>query len=456
MDDTIVAISTCVRPAPRAILRLSGDRSEALASAVFDPGGEVVLSQMGPYSSAAGTLHCQGAPGALPTTLYVFRSPKSYTREDVLEIHLPGSLPLAEMLLEDLLQRGARMAEPGEFTRRAFENGRVDLAEVEAVLALISSHDRAQAAAAIRQIGGSLSRAIKEVSEQLVDLLSLAELSIDFSEEDVPILSERDLASRAGEIGSRIRDIMNDSSGSEVLSGAVRVALLGAANAGKSSLLNALLAHERAIVAPLPGTTRDAIEAHIEIEGIPFVLVDLAGKLDEGDALQQRSWEMALHESGSAQINLLVYDASVGFSETDIGILSHVDPSATFLIANKTDIAAAAPPRGVGETAFFLAVSALTGEGIDALRRALADCVRTGRHAQESPVFLLSARQRGQLLRAREVCRRIAQRCEEDLLTIDMAADDLQEAIRSLGELTGAAVSESVLERIFNQFCIGK
>lgn len=456
MVDTIVAISTCVRPALRAILRLSGGRSEALASAVFDAPAQTVLAQMGPYSSTLGTLHCQGASSALPAKLYVFRSPKSYTREDVFEIHFPGSLPLAQMLLEDLLRRGARMAEPGEFTRRAFESGRVDLAKVEAVLALITSHDRAQAAAAVRQIDGSLSRAVTELSEQLVDLLSLAELAIDFSDQDVPAPSEGDLASRADKLALRMRDIIDDSSGSEVLSGAVRVALLGAANAGKSALLNALLEHERAIVAPVAGTTRDAVEAHTEIEGIPFILVDLAGRLDEGDALQQRSWEIALRESETAQISLLVYDASVGFSESDSDILSHLDPDTTLLVANKTDIAAPTQPDGVGKTIPFLSVSALTGGGIDALRRAIADCVRAGRHAQETPAFLLSARQRNQLLRAREACRRVAQGCEEGLLTVDMVAVDLQEAIHSLGELTGAAVGESVLQRIFNQFCIGK
>jgi len=456
MDDTIIAISTCVRPAPRAILRLSGNRSEALASAVFDASGETALAHMGPYSSAIGTVHCNDSSGELPATLYVFRSPKSYTREDVFEIHFPGSLPLAEMLLEDLLQRGARMAEPGEFTRRAFENGRVDLAGAEAVLTLISSHDRAQAAAAVRQIDGYLSRAIKALSEQLVDLLSLAELAIDFSDQDVPMLSERDVASRADELASRMRDIIQDSSTGELLSGAVRVALLGAANVGKSSLFNAILACERAIVAPLPGTTRDAVEAHIEIEGIPFVLIDLAGRLDKRDALQQYSWEIALREGASAQINLLIYDASVGFSDTEVDILSHLDPDTTFLIANKTDLAPATRPDGADEATFFLQASATKGIGIDTLRRTLAECARSGRHAQESPAFLLSARQRINLLRAREACRRVAQGCEKGLLSIDMAAADLQEAIHSLGELTGAAVGESVLEHIFNQFCIGK
>jgi len=456
MDDTIVAISTCVRPAPRAILRLSGDLSETLATAVFDASRETTLAHLGPYSSAIGTVHCDDLPGALPATLYVFRSPRSYTREDVLEIHFPGSLPLAEALLEDLLRRGARMAEPGEFTRRAFENGRVDLAKVEAVLALISSHDRAQATAAVQQIDGSLSRAVEALSGQLVDLLSLAELSIDFSDQDVPMLGERDLASRAGALASLTQDIIRESSGTEVLSGAVRVALLGAANVGKSSLFNALLSHERAIVAPVPGTTRDALEAHVEIKGIPFVLIDLAGRLDKGDALQQRSWEIALRESGSAQINLLIYDASVAFSETDVAILSRLDQETTVLIANKTDLAPATRPDGVDKATCFLPVSAVKGIGIAALRRALAECVRAGRHAQESPAFLLSARQRSDLLRAREACRRVAQGYEEGFLSVDMAAADLQEAIHALGQLTGAAVSESVLERIFNQFCIGK
>ena len=150
---------------------------------VFTPSGDVTLADMGPYSSAAGAVRCQGASEGVPATLYVFRCPKSYTREDVFEVHFPGSLPLAEMLLEDLLQRGARMAEPGEFTRRAFENGRIDLTKVEAVLALISSHNRAQSLAALRQIDGSLARAVTEVAECLVEVLSLAELSIDFSEE---------------------------------------------------------------------------------------------------------------------------------------------------------------------------------------------------------------------------------------------------------------------------------
>ena len=457
MADTIVAVSTCVRPALHAILRLSGPESERLAALVFAGPSDRRLAGLRAYAKTTGRLLHERAFRAIPATAYVFRAPKSYTREDVVEIHFPGSPPLAESLLEMLLSKGARLAEPGEFTRRAFENGRIDLAKAEAVLAMVTSHSRAQVRAATRQLGGTLSTALSEVSQQLVNLLSIVELAVDFSDQDVPATSDAEVATRLRAIGTRIKGIVDNSSNQGILRGAIRVALVGRANVGKSSLLNALLAERRAIVNADAGTTRDAIEARTEIEGIPFVLVDLAGKNTPTTDVERHAWKIALREGQTAEIALLVYDAAAGFTHADADLLVDVGDSPVVVAANKIDLVQGALDRPVNvPPERFVPASALTGVGIDTLRAALARLVRRGEHAQETPAFLLAAGQRQQLRAAGEACGRAADGLEAGAITLDLAAIELREALDRLGEVAGVAAGEAVLDRIFSQFCIGK
>ncbi|MFH0962529.1 MAG: GTPase [Planctomycetota bacterium] len=477
-EDTIVAVSSCERPAPRAVVRLSGDHAEALVEKLFRPNAGIPLSRLGPYSTALGSLRLPDkspACSTLPATLYVFRRPASYTREDVLELHIPGSLPLAQAVLDALLAAGARLALPGEFTRRAFENGRIDLPRAEAVLALVSARTRAQARDAVRELRGALSRALNDVSRELLDLLSLVELSIDFGDQDIPPLDERDLRRRVAGVSAAIQDVLSRAQDREILQGAVRVALAGRTNTGKSSLFNAILSHNRAIVHPGEGTTRDAIEAEIEIEGIPFVLIDLAGKRASPGELDRRAWDLARRVAASAHIQALVFDASAGFLQEDEDVLAHLDPASTVLVANKMDLVGV--PACVARfpsapCAAHVATSARTGLGVRELKQTLAELVRTGQRCADEPSFLLSSRQRQTLARVAAACRRLApesgsrlgsvpffpqeKQGTDPFLGAELVALELREAIDALTETTGAAVPDAVLDRIFARFCIGK
>ena len=456
-DDTIVAISSCARPALRAILRLSGDRSQNLLRNVFTESPDHPLSRLGPYSCAEGHLALANARTRIPATAYVFRAPESYTRQDVLELHFPGSLPLAQMLLDEVLAAGARLARPGEFTRRAFENGRIDLTRARAVLDLITARTHADARRAVRQITGALTRAVKRFSDALLDLLARVELSIDFSEDDVPVIPESDILERSRRIASGIHAVLTDARDRQVLRGDVRAALVGRPNVGKSTLFNAILSHDRAIVHPRAGTTRDAVEAQLPVEGIPFLFIDLAGKLQTDSPLDVRAWEMALRMTASADVNLLVFDSSVGFLPDDHDIYTRLESAPTVIVANKTDLCpsldAPAVPPGLPAP---VAVSAKTGQGVDDLKSALAEFVRQGRSAPGDPPFLLSTEERDRLRRAADACTRVTEGIRTRHMTTDVIALELRDALDALGEITGSALAESLLDRIFEQFCIGK
>ena len=454
-QDTIVAISSCPQPALRAIVRLSGDRAIEIVDSLFRSDSHDLVT-LPSYRSIPGTLRLPGHPAYPPVAarLYLMRRGGSYTREDICEIHTAGSPAMLEELLEAILARGARMAEPGEFTRRAFLNGRIDLAQAEAVAALIAARDENEAQAAATQLEGALGHAAEKGTADLLDVLMDLESGLDFAaEEDFSPTSGEAIALNLQRIASDLARISRGDRQDTVVHEQLPVFLVGAANTGKSTLLNALTRGDVAITDPEPGTTHDVVEAPVEWEGLRVLLAECPGA--EGD--DERAcmiFERAARRAGVSALVLLVLDVSRAIATIDHELVARFGAGRTLAVANKLDLAPDAHVREIGRQLGVesVGVSALTGEGLDRLiRRAVERMIDRGARMAE---FALSVRQRREVDAAVTAIGRARDALGDG--QPELAAVDVREAVDRTGQLTGASVSEATLERIFEQFCIGK
>ena len=370
-----------------------------------------------------------------------FPAPRSFTGEDVAEFHLHGSRAVLAAVMQALGGLGLRLAEPGEFTRRAFLNGKLDLLQAEAIADLAAAETEAQRRQALRQLDGELGSLYRDWSKRLTRTLAHLEAAIDFPDEDLPPEIENRILEEVEKLAGEIERHLADGHRGERLRDGVSVAIVGPPNAGKSSLINKIARRNAAITSPIAGTTRDVIEVAIDLQGYPVVLADTAGLRDSGDEIEQEGKRRALQRAEEAEIRLFVFDASDPAEAA--GAAAWPGPD-TILVANKVDVARRA---GLPSTAF--PISALTGEGVDALLTALGERVSQSYHI-EAPV-LTRARHRQALEEARTSIRRSL-----SALLPELRAEDLRLALRSLGRITGAVDVEDLLDVIFRDFCIGK
>jgi len=451
--DTIVAVSTPAGYAPRAVVRLSGPRALSAIEPRFRPAASHWRRT---FRATRGTLTLVAEQLDVPVTLYVMRAPRSYTREDVAEIHLPGSPALLDMVLDDLLASGGiRPAGPGEFTRRAFLNGRIDLAQAEAVLAVIRSRNEAELLAAGARLGGSVSAECAAVRDELVELRALVEAALDFAEHDIDLIGPEELFRRCERIGGRIEAEVARGRGELASDGHVHVALCGPPNAGKSSLLNRLAGREVALVHETPGTTRDPVRQEIELGGVYFAVTDTAGLRAGACGVEQEAARHARAAARRAQLLILVLDGARPLADSDLDVARSAEPGRVLCAVNKCDL-----PQALDEEALEAAwervhVSALTGEGMPALREALGRAVLEGRLDASAADCLFNARQREALRRCLQGLNEGQQAVREGL-GYEFAALHLREATDSLGGVTGEVTSDDVLGRVFSRFCIGK
>ena len=372
-----------------------------------------------------------------------FPGPKSATGEDVAELHLHGSRAVLAAVIEVLGRLGLRLAEPGEFTRRAFLNGKLDLLQAEAIADLAAAETEAQRRQALRQLEGELGGLYYGWRDRLTRILAHLEAAIDFPDEDLPPEIEARIRDESADLVAEIERHLADGHRGERLRDGIMVAILGPANAGKSSLLNRIARREAAITSPIAGTTRDVIEVAIDLNGCPVVLADTAGLRESGDVIEQEGLRRALLRAEEAEIRLFVFEA--GRPADARGAAAWPGPD-TLLVANKIDLVAMSE-RDLPSTAF--PISALTGEGVDALLNALGDRVAQN-YRIEAPV-LTRARHRQALEESVAALRRSLSASLPEL-----RAEDLRLALRSLGRITGAVDVEDLLDVIFRDFCIGK
>ena len=427
--DTIAAIATPVGRGAIGVVRVSGPAAPRIAQTIL---GRLPEPRLATFGSFAGV--DQGI------ALY-FPAPHSYTGEPVLELQGHGGPMVLQALLAACLDAGARLAEPGEFTRRAFLEGKLDLAQAEAVADLIDASTREAARSALRSLSGEFSSAIDEVVAQLTELRALVEAMLDFPEEEVDALHARDASARLVHTREGLEEILARSRQGSLLRTGVHVVLAGRPNVGKSSLLNRLAGDERAIVAPVPGTTRDALREPVQIEGVPLVLVDTAGLRPSGDAVEQLGMERTRRELERADVVLVVREAGSKAPPPEglPGEARRID------VYNKVDLVPGfrAPAPGV-------AISAKTGEGLGPLRQAILEAV--GWSATGESVFL--ARERH--LRALENARAHLTTAAGELSRWELFAEELRLAQAALGAITGEVRADDLLGEIFARFCIGK
>jgi tRNA modification GTPase len=456
-EDTIAAVATPAGQAGIGIVRMSGPEARKIAEKIFRPRNPVDSFQS--HRLYLGHLIDPASGAPIDEVLVSFMAaPHTYTREEVVEINSHSGPLLLEQILKVLLGEGARLAKPGEFTFRSFMNGRMDLTQAEAIMDLINAQSERGLQLASNQIHGRLRAEIERLRQKAVDILAHIEVAIDFPEEEFSLLHREETAGRVQ------KDLLDPVS--RILSGyeerklwmeGVKTVIVGRVNAGKSSLLNRLLNEEKAMVTPIPGTTRDIIESTIHMEGIPLHLMDTAGFRKVRGKLEQLGIHRAEQKMKEADLVLLVIDQSHPLHPEDLDLLARVRNKRAVVVLNKIDL----PARVNGEALETMAVglprvriSALKGEGIEELRKAIRDVITSGIDTTDLGVAP-SLRHKEALDRASGHFENTVSNLREGL-PFEIIAADLQEGLESLGEIIGETTNEEVLDRIFSQFCIGK
>lgn len=436
--DTIAAIATPAGRGAIGIVRVSGPRVPAIARRVLGCLPDPRIATRCVARDASGQALDDGL------ALY-FPAPQSYTAEDILEFQGHGGIVVLRAVLAACLDAGARVAEPGEFTRRAFLNGRMDLAQAEAVADLIDAASGQAARSALRSLAGEFSAAIRALVAQLVELRALTEATLDFPEEEVDALHRDAAAARLTRLRAALDEVLARSREGSLLREGIHVVLVGRPNVGKSSLLNRLAGEERAIVTAIPGTTRDALREAVNIDGVPLTLVDTAGLRTTTDEVERLGVERTHKEVGQADLVLAIFDAAS--SERSLPV--EPPPAATRIdVYNKIDLAPGfAPPSGAHRA---IALSAKTGAGINSLRRAILEAAGWTSHGES--VFL--ARERH--LRALQAARGHLEAAARQDRQWELFAEELRLAQRALGAITGEITADELLGEIFARFCIGK
>jgi tRNA modification GTPase len=474
--ETIVAISTAVGIGAIGIVRLSGALAVSLGDAVVRPAAGGSLGGTEPGRLRYGHVVDPETGVIVDEVLAVImRSPATYTREDIVEIHCHGGPAAQRAVLRLLIRLGARPAEPGEFTRRAFLHGRIDLTQAESVAAIVQARTTSALRASVHQLSGGLSERLADVRRGLVGCLAQLEAGIDFTEEDLEQLDRGALAGNLESARDQIRALLDTAFLGRALESGVRTAIVGRPNVGKSSLLNALLMRERAIVSDVPGTTRDTVEGLVEVAGIPLHLVDTAGLRSSDDHVERLGIERSRAAIREADLVLAIFDVSAPPEGEDLEMLADLDPARTIVIGNKRD-KVEDPPVSEEEWALFVgtalggpwggdtsdrgswhvqAVSALSGAGMDPLRE-LIESVIVGDGGIDLDEPMLATERQRNLTEEAEGAAEAALDTLAAGASEELVAEDVRTAIRALGLITGEELVPDLIDEIFRRFCIGK
>lgn len=457
---TIAAVATPVGPGGIAIVRISGPAAEKVAVMVFRPAKTDFPLKS--HKLCLGNVVDPRTDRVLDQVLCCFmRAPATYTREDVVEIHSHGGPLAARRILDAVLAAGASLAEPGEFTRRAFLAGRIDLSQAEAVAELIGARSQTEADLAMAQLSGGLKELAEALGKPLVEVLAHLEVALDFPDEEAEIIEGPVAAQRlAREVLEPLDLLLADYDSGRVFREGIKAAIVGRPNVGKSSLLNALLQSERAIVTPQPGTTRDIIEADAVWDGLPLTLVDTAGlETEAADEAEAQGQARAASRLATADLILLVLDRSRPLSNEDRRIMAAAPAGRTLLVLNKIDLASAFTPAEALDflgPAPMVEVSALTGQGLASLRKEISQTVTSGAHRPEAvPTLVPNLRHKQALEASREPLKRAIAGLKNGLAP-ELTAVEINLALEELGTITGQTTPDHILDEIFSKFCLGK
>lgn len=462
LNDTIAAIATPVGESGIGIVRISGKDAVAVADKVFISKDGRRVSDFKAYTVHYGwIIESQefDKPDKIidEVLLTVMRAPKSFTREDVVEINCHGGIAAVRAILELVLENGCRLAEPGEFTKRAFLNGRIDLTQAEAVLDIIRAKTDSALKIGIEQLKGALSEKLNEIREGLLEILTLVEANIDFSEEDIDTVNMGQIKERLKGVNNEMKAVLETSRYGRVIRDGISAVICGSPNVGKSSLLNALLRQERSIVTHIAGTTRDTIEEIIDIKGIPVKIVDTAGILEPRNLIERKAVLRSKKYIDSADLVIVLFDGSKKLAQNDKALIKKLKKKTSIAVINKSDIKQKIEKEKIlKEFEQVIVLSAKKMLNINLLEEAIVHLVYKGRVSDLSErVWISNMRHIEKLKNAQKL---IAQTLDslDNKLSLEFIAQDIKESLGWLDEILGRKFSEDLLDKIFNDFCIGK
>lgn len=450
-NETIAAIATPPGVGGIAVIRVSGADAVAISDRVFC--GAKKLSDVPTHTVHYGFIVNEKGEKVDEVLVSVMLAPKTFTREDVVEISTHGGIRISRAVLSVLLSAGARLAEPGEFTKRAFLNGRIDLSQAEAVIDLIQSETELAGKNALSQAEGTLFRSIENIRQRLLHLAASMQVVIDYPDEDLEDMTVEEMTAEAAECRESVQKLLATAESGKVLREGIRTAIVGQPNVGKSSLLNCLAKEDRAIVTDIAGTTRDVIEERVNLDGILLRLFDTAGIRETEDTVEKIGVERSRRSILEADLVLLILDAERGITPEDEKLLAETSGQNRILLLNKTDTFCSGITSIQGEP--VLHISAKTGGGADALAAEIKKRFQLGEIGQSNAPIITNLRHQQALFRCCESLDRMISALSGGVPS-DLTTIDLNDAISALGEISGASVSEDLVSAIFHQFCVGK
>ena len=460
-DDTIAAISTPLGEGGIGIVRLSGKDAIRIADMIFRSPKHTSLSRLQSSRIIYGHIVDPSEDTMVDEVLVsVMRSPHSYTREDVVEINCHGGMNPLRKTIELVLQHGARLADPGEFTKRAFMNGRIDLSQAEAVLDLIRSKTDESSRIAVEQLQGGLSEKITALRDRLTELCAHVEAEIDFPEDEIEPAAKHSILDSMKGIGRELQALLKTYDEARFFREGLSTAIVGRPNVGKSSLLNALLKKDRAIVTEIPGTTRDVIEEYLNIKGLPLRIMDTAGIRAVEDIAEKEGVKRSLQSIKNADLVLAVFDASEPLADEDFEVIQKVKDRNTIFVLNKSDLPSAVnehsfPSSVLHPSSLLKRISATRGDGLEELKETIFNtCLRDWKEEREG-VVVTNLRHKTAIEHSLQSLNRAVKALTEDQ-PLEIVALELRDSLDRIGEIVGAVTTEDILNKIFSDFCIGK
>ena len=455
--DTICGIATAQGEGGIAIIRVSGSKALEIVGRIFKGINDFDINTMKTYTMKYGNIIELSTGEVIDEVIISYmKGPRSFTAEDVVEINCHGGVVSTNRVLEEVVKSGARIAEPGEFTKRAFLNGRIDLSQAEAVMDIITAKTDLAMKSAVMQSEGLLSREINKLRAYLLDVLALIEYEVDFTEDDeepdetVPIRVSESLESAITEM----KKLINSANEGKIIREGLKVTIIGKPNVGKSSLMNALLQEKRAIVTDIPGTTRDVIEEYINLGGIPVKITDTAGIRETNDVVEKIGVERSREKLEEADLVILMLDTSRKLEEEDRDIIKSIKDKKVIVLLNKVDLERKIELDELKELDNFIEISAMTGFGLEDLKNEIKSLFFNGEVDNES-LIITNSRHKQALYRALENCENAQSRLKMNEF-LDLISIYVTSGLRALGEITGSELEEDLVNKIFSEFCVGK
>jgi tRNA modification GTPase len=454
--DTIAAIATSLGEGGIAIIRVSGDKALSIVSNMFKGKNGKSLDDIKPYTMRYGYIVDENNEHIDEVIVSFMKGPRSFTAEDTVEINCHGGVVATNKILNEVIKNGARVAEPGEFTKRAFLNGRIDLSQAEAVIDIIRAKTELSMKSALVQSEGGISKEIRKLRDTLLSTIAHIEATVDYPEDDLEEVTAEAAVSELKDIKHNIENLINTSDEGKILREGLSTVIVGKPNVGKSSLLNALIRENRAIVTDIPGTTRDVIEEYINISGVPIKIVDTAGIRETEDIVEKIGVERSKGKIDEADLVLLILDSSRNLDEEDREIIEHIKDKKYIILLNKSDLDGKIEKDDLKalNSKFILEISAKTGEGLKEVKNIIKDLFFKG-EIDTNNIIITNTRHKEALFRSMESIESAIDTLI-NTFAIDLASIDIRNAWTYLGEITGDSLEENIIDKIFKEFCLGK